>query len=128
MEAVDHRLQVQLEGGESLEGDLVINATGPATRLTAIRSVLLQNLLRRGLISPDETDMGVRIDPDHTVITAEGVRSERLLALGPPLRGTLWETVAVPELRAQARRVAETLLDHSPVDPAEFPPLVEYMI
>ena len=72
--------------------------------------------------------MGVRVDPDHTVVTAEGVRSEHLLALGPPLRGTFWETVAVPELRAQARRVAETLLDHLPDVPAEFPLMMEYMI
>lgn len=31
--------------------------------------------------------------------------------LGPLLKGTYWETVAVPELRGQARRVAETVLD-----------------
>lgn len=128
VEAADRRIRVGLDQGESLEGDLVINATGPASRLTAIRSTLLQNLLRRGLIAPDETDMGIRVDPDHTVVTADGGRSERLLALGPPLRGTLWETVAVPELRAQARRVAETLLDHPPGVPAEFPLMMEYMI
>ena len=128
VEAADHGLRVQLGGDKSLEGDLVINATGPATRLTAIRSTLLQALLRRGLIAPDETDMGVRIDPDHVAIDADGVRSGHLLALGPPLRGTLWETVAVPELRAQARRVAETLLDHPPATPAEFPLMMEYMI
>ena len=128
VEAADARIRVHLKTGKSLAGGLVINATGPASRLTAIRSTLLQNLLRRGLISPNETDMGVRVDADHTVITAEGSRSEHLLALGPPLRGTLWETVAVPELRVQARRVAETLLDHPPGTPAEFPLMMEYMI
>ena len=128
VEAAGSRIRVHLAGGEHLEADLVINATGPASRLTAIRSTLLQNLLRRGLIAPDDTDMGVRVDPDHTVVTVEGARSEHLLALGPPLRGTLWETVAVPELRAQARRVAETLLDHAPVTPAELPLVMEYMI
>ncbi len=128
VEAVDRRVRVHLNSGKSHDGDLVINATGPASRLTAIRSTLLQNLLRRGLIAPDETDMGVRVDSDHTVITAEGARSEYLLALGPPLRGTFWETVAVPELRAQARRAAETLLDHPPGIPVELPTMVEYMI
>ncbi len=128
VEAAGGRIRVQLNNGKSLEGDLVINATGPATRLTAIRSTLLQNLLRRGSIAPDETDMGVRVDADHTVIAADGSRSGHLLALGPPLRGTLWETVAVPELRAQARRVAETLLDHPPGASAELPLMMEYMI
>ena len=122
------RVHVHLSNGKSLAGDLVINATGPATRLTASRSVLLQNLLRRGLIAPDDTDMGVRIAPDHTIIKGAGDRSHILLALGPLLRGTLWETIAVPELRAQARRLAETLLDRAPAVEPEPSVMLEYMI
>ena len=128
VEAVGNRVLVHYGDGRSQAGDLVINATGPATRLTASRSVLLQNLLRRGLVAPDDTDMGVRIAPDHTAITGEGNRSPFLLALGPLLRGTFWETVAVPELRAQARRVAETLLDHVPAVAPETSAMMEYMI
>lgn len=108
--AEEDRVRVGLEDGSSLLGDLVINATGPQTRFTALRNPLLQDLLARGLIAPDELDMGLRIDADHVLIDANGERSDRLLALGPLLRGTYWETIAVPELRGQARRVAETLL------------------
>jgi uncharacterized NAD(P)/FAD-binding protein YdhS len=121
------QVKVHLSNGTSESGDLVINATGPQTRFTATQSPLLQNLLRRGLVSPDAMDMGVRVDPDHTVIAADGERSKVLLALGPLLRGTLWETIAVPELRGQAQRVAETLLDQTPVAEAE-PAALEYMI
>ena len=128
VEAFGSQILVHLANGKSQVGDLVINATGPATRLTASRSGLLQNLLRRGLLAPDDTDMGVRVDPDHTVITGEGTRSPVLLALGPLLRGTLWETIAVPELRAQARRVAETLLDHPAPTAPEPSVMMEYMI
>src|SRR5580704_7228100 len=103
-----------LGNGDSQAGDLVINATGPVTKLSASRSLLLQNLLRRGLVAPDDTDMGIRIDPDHTILSGDGERSPLLLALGPLLRGTYWETIAVPELRGQARRVAETLLEQAP--------------
>ena len=119
---------VRLADGRTLDADLVINATGPATTFTATRSVLLQNLLRRGLVAPDATDMGVRVDPDHTVVDAAGERSDLLLALGPMLRGTYWETIAVPELRVQARRVAETLLGSSRMDLDEGQLLLEYMI
>ena len=123
------RLRVELSGREPLIGDLVINATGPQTRFTETRSVLLQNLLRTGLVVPDELDLGLRVDEDHTVLDRSGARSPFLLALGPLLRGTLWETIAVPELRGQARRVAETILDHPPLADT-LPPLVmmEYMI
>ena len=123
------QVQVHLSTGEKLAGDLMINATGPQSRFSATRSTLLQNLLRRGLITSDDMDMGVRIDPDHTAIAGDGDRSPLLLALGPLLRGTLWETVAVPELRGQARRVAESLLGHQPTTPTtEADVMMEYMI
>jgi uncharacterized NAD(P)/FAD-binding protein YdhS len=51
-----------------------------------------------------------------------------LLALGPLLKGTFWETVAVPELRGQARRVAESLLGHPTTPAAETEVMMEYMI
>jgi uncharacterized NAD(P)/FAD-binding protein YdhS len=126
LEGCDGKVRVHLRGGKSLEGDLVINATGPQTRFSATRSVLLQNLLRRGLLCPDDMDMGVRVDADHTVVTAAGDRSPLLLVLGPLLRGTYWETIAVPELRGQARRVAETLLEQSPAEGEELG--MEFMI
>lgn len=129
VEAEGNQVRVNLSGGKTLTGNLVINATGPQTRFSDTSSVLLRNLLRRGLVAPDDMDMGVRVKPDHTVIGSDGKRSKFMLALGPLLRGTLWESIAVPELRDQARRVAETLLNH-PVLSETMPPVVtiEYMI
>jgi uncharacterized NAD(P)/FAD-binding protein YdhS len=126
--ADNNKVSVHLSGGKTLTGDLVINATGPNTKFMATSSPFLQNMIRRGLVTPDETEMGARVDPDHTIIGRDGQRSELLLALGPLLRGTLWETIAVPELRGQARRTAETLLNQS-ITPAENQPvMMEYMI
>jgi uncharacterized NAD(P)/FAD-binding protein YdhS len=127
LEPCDGRVRVHLSGGATLEGDLVINATGPHTQFVDNTSTLLQNLLRNGMIAPDEMGMGLRVDSDHTVINREGKRSPRLLALGPLLRGTLWETIAVPELRGQARRLAETVLEVSAAHaPQEV--MMEYLI
>ena len=124
-----NQVRVHLGGGKTLAGDLVINATGPNTKFRATSSPLLQNLIRRGLVTPDETEMGARVDPDHTIIDRDGERSKILLALGPLLRGTLWETIAVPELRVQARRIAETLLDHPVTEISTDPSaMMEYMI
>jgi uncharacterized NAD(P)/FAD-binding protein YdhS len=123
------QVRVHLSGGETLTGDLVINATGPQTRFSDTSSVLLRNLLRKGWVAADEMEMGLRVDTDHTVIDRDGQRSKILLALGPLLRGTLWETIAVPELRNQARRVAETVLDRVPLFEASPPEvMMEYMI
>jgi len=129
VEAEATRVRVHLSDGKKLTGDLVINATGPQTKFSDTRSPLLRSLLGRGLVAPDDMEMGIRVDDDHTVIDRDGQRSRILLALGPLLRGTLWETIAVPELRGQARRVAETLLDQPPLFDT-MPPevVVEYMI
>ncbi len=126
--ADEGRVRVYLGNGKTLAGDLVINATGPNTRFAATSSVLLQNLIRRGLVAPDDTEMGARVDADYTVIGRDGQRSKIFLALGPLLRGTLWETIAVPELRSQARRTAEALLDQPATVAESQPVMMEFMI
>jgi uncharacterized NAD(P)/FAD-binding protein YdhS len=117
------RIGIELRGGDGaishLEAALAINCTGPHTRFSATGSRLLQNLLRRGLAQPDAMDMGVRVGPDFAVVHGNGHRSRFLFAIGPLLRGTLWESVAVPELRGQALRVAQTLLDEMPLAAAK---------
>ena len=129
VEAEGKRVRVHLNDGKTLTGDLVINATGPQTRFSDTSSLLLRNLLGRGLVAPDDMEMGIRVDDNHAVIACDGQPSNFLLALGPLLRGTLWETIAVPELRNQARRVAETILDHPPLFDTMPPEVViEYMI
>lgn len=121
-------------GTDHLDGDLVINCTGPHTRFSATRSLLLRNLLAAGAIVPDEMDMGLKVEPDFAAVAADGLRSPHLYAIGPLLRGTLWETIAVPELRGQALRVAQTIVqDMLPETAAPFRPLreetvIEYMI
>lgn len=93
-----------------LTAALVINCTGPQTRFSATRSRLLQALLARGVVMPDEMDMGVRITADFAAVEQDGTPSTFLYALGPLLRGTFWETIAVPELRGQTLHVAQSLL------------------
>ncbi|HYF34966.1 MAG TPA: FAD/NAD(P)-binding protein [Prosthecobacter sp.] len=106
------RVLLRGEGAASthLDGALVINATGPHTRFSKTRSPLMQNLLAAGLIQPDEMDMGIRVLPDHAVVSRTGAGSKSVYAIGPLLRGTLWESIAVPELRGQAMNIAQTLL------------------
>jgi uncharacterized NAD(P)/FAD-binding protein YdhS len=44
-------------------------------------------------------------------LNREGRPQAGLYALGPLLRGGLWESVAIPEIRVQAERLAQRLLD-----------------
>ena len=99
-----------------LDAALAINCTGPLTRFSATRSRLLQNLLASGLVQPDEMDMGIRVGADFAAVGRDGGHLRFLYAIGPLLRGTLWESIAVPELRGQALRVAQTILASTATD------------
>jgi uncharacterized NAD(P)/FAD-binding protein YdhS len=102
----------EAEGGQrTITGGVVINCTGPQVSLSATAMPLMRNLLRRGAARVDAMDMGLNVTADFAAVNGNGDRSPFLFALGPLLKGTLWETTAVPELRSQTFRLAQTLLD-----------------
>ncbi len=94
-----------------LEGALVINCTGPCAGLSETDIPLFKNLLKRGLIHTDELDMGIDVAPNFAVQDVSGNKSDVMFGIGPLMKGSLWETTAVPELRGQALRAAEILVD-----------------
>jgi uncharacterized NAD(P)/FAD-binding protein YdhS len=110
-----------------LSGDFVINCTGPQSRFSQTRLPLFENLLQAGLVRCDELDMGICVNEDFAVIDQDEESSNLLYAIGPLLKGSLWETTAVPELRGQALRVAETLLQREPAE-VEQEDVIEYYI
>jgi uncharacterized NAD(P)/FAD-binding protein YdhS len=132
------RIRVTIEPGDGqpsheLAVGLLVNCTGPRESLNDAPEGLFQKLLERGLVRPDELDMGIEVTPDFAVVDDQGRPSDFLFAIGPLLKGTLWETTAVPELRAQAHQVAKALLAddrwHRPDWAQETPEnLVEYYI
>jgi len=88
----------------------VINCTGPETDITRIHDGLIKNLLDRGFIAPDELKLGVNALPDGCIIQRDNSISSFLFTIGSNLKGILWESTAVPELRFQAHSLATELL------------------
>jgi uncharacterized NAD(P)/FAD-binding protein YdhS len=101
-------------GGEDVVADAVINCTGPLTDLTRTDDPLLQALQRRGLAGPDQLRLGLASTPDGQVVGADGV-VPGLYAVGPPRKGTLWESTAIPEIRTQAAQVGRAVLARAAV-------------
>ena len=87
----------------------VVDCTGPAP-LGRTSHRLVQRLLARGLVRTDALGLGLDATPDGRLVSLENRRGDRLFALGPLLRGALWETTAMGEIRAQAAGLAELLL------------------
>lgn len=96
-----------------LEVDAVLNCSGSESDYRQLESPLVRDLFEQGLIRPDPLRLGLDVAPDGSLIREEGSRSERFYTLGPPEKGILWETTAVPEIRVQASQLAERLLTGS---------------
>lgn len=95
---------------DTITVDRVINCTGPIADYTQVQSPLLQHLFDDGLARPHPLRLGFDATPEGRLFNREDVIQDRLVTLGPPLKGVLWETVAVPEIRNEAQTLAKALL------------------
>lgn len=87
----------------------VINCTGPASDYARLDLPLVNSLRAGGWIRPDRFALGVDTDADGRLLGADGAPVPGLYTLGPLRRGTLWESTAIPEIRAQAAALAALL-------------------
>ncbi len=86
-----------------MQTDVIINCTGPEANLHQCDSMLIKQLLQDNLITVDALNYGLNA-------TINGMIDENLYALGPLLKGILWESTAIPEIRVQAHYLAHELL------------------
>lgn len=91
--------------------EVVVFCTGPAAVTTPGWSPLVDRLIERGQMTPEPLGLGLDAEHDGAVRDTSGVADERLLAIGHALRGALWETTAIGEIRIIANRVADRALD-----------------
>ncbi len=88
---------VRLQVGE------ILNCTGARfdTEVPLIRS-----LIEQGLAVPAQSQLGLKTDRQGALLQRDGSISQQIFTLGPPCLGDLWESIAVPELNGQAKRLA----------------------
>ncbi|OOG50968.1 FAD/NAD(P)-binding protein [Rhodanobacter sp. C01] len=112
VELVNEALQLTLvHAGETrtLGADLVIQTVGLDTDVRRTRHRLVQQLQTNAHITADPLGLGAQADA--TGHLRHGDSSwPNLFAIGSLLRGTLWESTAMPEIRQQARNLADRLL------------------
>ncbi len=87
---------------ETLRVDEVVQCTGFDGGLTSAGSPLLRSLLDAGLAQADAHRLGLALDRKQRVIGAGGRAHATLFALGALGRGSLWECIAIPEIRSSA--------------------------
>jgi len=83
----------------------VINCTGPAPDVRWSTNHLVRELLATRVVRPGPLGLGLATGADGSIVGSDG----RLWLVGPLRRGDLWETTAIPEIRAQAAALPRQL-------------------
>ena len=98
---------------EQIKVSRVINCTGPICNIARSDNELIRNLVTQGLIAPDPLYLGIWVLMQLTrvLLFTAMEKSETLFTLGSHMKGILWESTAVPNLRAQAERLSHLILE-----------------
>ena len=93
---------------KTIQVSRIINCTGPQTNLKESENTLLHKLFVEGFLSQDELNLGTKIDlKTYEILDSNNKRVPCFYTLGVNLKGELWESVAIPELKVQAKEVAQ---------------------
>ncbi len=94
-----------------VSGAALINSSGIEYDWRRVARPLPRQLLKRGLIQPGPLALGIAAHVSGAVLDAQGQASQRLFAMGPPLRGMWWESTAVTDVALQAKALASRLAE-----------------
>ena len=94
-----------------MEGVILINGTGPEVDYRRIPDHLLGHAISNGVFAAGPLGLGLAADSGTLQLkNASGRVYPHIFALGSVLRGELWESTALHEIRQQAQQVAQSLL------------------
>jgi uncharacterized NAD(P)/FAD-binding protein YdhS len=94
----------------TVRADVILNCIGSESNFERLEVPLVQNMIANGLLRNDPITQGVDATPDGRLIGHDGKPSESIYTLGTALKGVLWESTAIPEIRTQASELALKLL------------------
>jgi uncharacterized NAD(P)/FAD-binding protein YdhS len=106
-----NRVRILRRNGEAitLDVDRIISCTGIHENYKESQRPLIRSLLSHGLAQANDLGIGFRTDRHGALLDVRGNPSSAFFTLGPPRRGELLETTAVPEIRVQAEELARYL-------------------
>jgi uncharacterized NAD(P)/FAD-binding protein YdhS len=107
---IEVRIGLRHGSERRLHVDRVINCTGIHEYYNHRPRRLIGALIEAGIATANDLGIGFHTDEHGALIGADGIPSDVFFTLGPPRRGELFETTAVPEIRTQAAALARHLI------------------
>lgn len=93
-----------------LSADWVVNCTG-MEKCSISKVPLLKKMSARGLIGADALGLGVAVNAQSQLLRSDGSVAQSAYAIGPMTTGQFFEIFAVPDIRVQARDVANRIVE-----------------
>lgn len=89
----------------------VINCSGPETDLMKLDNCFLKKCLLKGILIQDDLKLGIKANTESfQIVSSNGKLQRNLYTIGASLKGELWESTSVNEIRLQAEKIAKILL------------------
>lgn len=89
--------------------DVVVQTVGLNTDTLRTEHALVRQLVDEGVVAADPLGLGFAADADGRLREPGSRQQGQLFAIGSMLRGALWESTAIPEIRKQAQSLATAL-------------------
>jgi uncharacterized NAD(P)/FAD-binding protein YdhS len=96
-------------GTATMDADLVIQTVGLNTDVRRTQHRLIRQLATNSHVTPDPLGLGCVATVEGR-LQHDGHTWPHFYAIGTLLRGTLWESTAMPEIRQQARNLTDRIL------------------
>ncbi len=87
----------------------IINCTGPGDSYRHSNNPVIKSIIEKGFGVEDEIDLGLLVDDQFRVL-GQGNAASSIFATGVVIKGTLWESFAVPDLRKQIEQMIVSVL------------------
>jgi uncharacterized NAD(P)/FAD-binding protein YdhS len=89
----------------------IINCTSPNGNIKQINDPLIHQLYVDELISEDLLHLGIVTQQDYQTIDRKGNANLGVYYVGPMLKASYWEAIAVPELREHTAKLSKIILE-----------------
>jgi len=88
----------------------LMNCTEPNRNYLEADMPLIHSLVRQGKLTSHSLNLGVKVNSEGALLDNQGMASTILFTLGPACIGQYWESIAVPAIRKQSKKLAKHLL------------------
>ncbi len=92
-----------------VRAERVINCTGPSRNYGTTEIPPIAGMRDQGMLRLDPLRLGIESDPEGRLTTADGSILHNVYTIGPLRIPMLFESIAIPEIRVQAEKLAQLL-------------------